>query len=735
MMSLWQLAPNSEIENAQIKLALEIQKAKAFIDAMDTKLDWNSSKWDLTDLTERVSPTAGKVVVIIAPLKTNNRYPQVWADLLLLLVVWLLEEKLDTGEKWKSSYLIQIIKSGRRLIDRIIKNSTAKNITQVTPTVIEDHLTDCSRLRDTGAVYITTKIIARLVARGVAPQLSAVTAKTSKKAFKGPSSVQASTWSEIVSLGCAYQQLRSHESPIAERADFNYMRYYIMLASLLICAPSRVSELWRMADDIIVLTEPLKHVGRSIPEDEAENLDFKIALVWHPLKNGRPVIKPIPRAMQEVAQDCVNILRDYGDEARKTARWMIQNPGMIPIAEEISDLRKCRDTGTITRDQLKLLLGLPDDKNVGDSSMWMSNFPRTRASLHKVGGGRTNCRVSHYCFRTMQEEWWQVFQKKWKNAFSAEWPFAVNTETYKLRADCALLLFYEGQVDSGVKYKNKLFLTTPSVKTLVNFLGSTHDFKTVFQRLDIRLPDGSYPLIQTHDLRHFLNTMAQRAGIPEPIIAMWSGRRSISQNAAYDHRTDAERLRAHGYQVSDYDEAQVDDLLLRQVGQAFEGTIAPPALEVLSATEASVREMNRRLMISITQFGFCVGDLKSDPCPHAVNCLNCSRLMVCKGAKKAKALIEAKLCKLKGQRNLLRAHVDEGGMRVKNNNVLPHLEVQIAGAEDMLLALNDPNIEDGTMIARKNSCGAVEAGFADRVKLFAAEQLKIDQTKRAVGNG
>lgn len=194
----------------------------------------------------------------------------------------------------------------------------------------------------------------------------------------------------------------------------------------------------------------------------------------------------------------------------------------------------------------------------------------------------------------------------------------MNTQTYKLQADRALLLVYEGQINPTARYQSKLFLETPSEKGLINLLGTSAGRETLFQRLDICLPDGSHPSIQTHDLRHFLNTMAQRAGIPEPVIAMWSGRRNIAQNAVYDHRTDAERLRAHGYQVADYDEAQTDDLLARQVSQAFDGTVAPPSIEVLSAREASARELNRRLMVSITQFGFCVGDLKSDPCPHAM---------------------------------------------------------------------------------------------------------------------
>lgn len=725
-----QLSTSTEIDKARATLAAEIKKAKASTILAKAKLDWNALQWDLSGLTERSSPAGKKPVALLTPMKTKERYSKAWADLLCTLIVWFLEEKSDVGETWRSGSLMQNIRRARHLIDHLIEYGAAADITEVSPAVIEDYLTIATNAADNSAFSVAERIIARLVDRGVAPQLSAVQVKPSRKARNGPSHVQASTWNEIVALGCAYQKLKSPKSPEDEREDFHYLRYYTMLASLLACSPSRVSELWRTAADIVVLTSPLDQLGDSFSEDEAENLDFKLALVWHPVKRGRPVIKPIPVAMQDVARYCVEILRAYGEDARSTARWIMDNPGVMPIAAEVEDLRACRDTGTITHEQLKRLFGLPEDKQISSHKGWNKNFPRTMASRRQSWeGGR---RINHYCFRTLELEWWQLFQKKWAGAFGTDWPYAVNTETYKLEADRALLLVYEGQIDPRNTFQNKLFLETPSAKSLTKLLGKS---KTIFQRLEIRLPDGSYPSIQTHDLRHFLNTMAQRAGIPEPIIAMWSGRRNIAQNAVYDHRTDAERLQAHGYQVADYDEAQVDDLLARQVGQAFEGTVAPPSIEVLSATEASVRELNRRLMISITQFGFCVGDLKSDPCPHAMNCLSCARLVVCKGATKAKALIEAKLRKLKSQRDLLRVHVDNGGKRVKNGKILPHLEAQIAGAEDMLMALNDPDIEDGTMIARKDKRGAIEASFADRVTLFAAEQREIAASRKGIGNG
>lgn len=729
-----QLQMSTEFNKAQATLAMEIEKAKRSPVLAEAKIEWSSLKWDLSDITERSSAATGKVIVAMRSLNLREPYPPGWADLLRTLIVWLLEEKRDVGKIWNAGSLSSVIKASRRLIDYLIQSETALDIAGVPPSIVEDFASSCRSDKDNSTFPSLTRIIPYFVDRGVAPQLAGLEFKPALKERALQSHVQPSTWSEIIALGSAYQALRSQDSPASKRQDFDLLRYYTMLATLLVCAPSRMSELWRTAADIVVLTNPLEHL-ETIPEEDVENLDFKFALVWHPVKRGRPVIKPIPAAMHNVARDCVDIVRSYGEEARSTARWIMKNPGILPITEELADLEVCRQTGKITSEQLKRLFGLPEDRQIGSHKVWCRNFHRTRASHKKKGGGIG--RSDEYCFKTLEAEWWELFLKKWKNSLGAVWPYAVNTETYKLEADRALLLVYDGQLDTRTKYQSKIFLEAPSFKSLDKLLSEQSSSRnlSVFQRLDIRLPDGSHPSIQTHQLRHFLNTMAQRAGLPEPVIAAWSGRRNIAQNVVYDHRTDAERLRAHGYAVADYDEAQVDDLLARQVGLAFEGAIAPPSIEVLSATEASVRELNRQLMISITQFGFCVGDLKSDPCPHAMNCLSCARLVVCKGAAKAKALIEDKIRRLKGQRDLLRAHLAEGGKRLKNEKILPHLDAQIAGAEDMLLALNDPGIEDGTIIARRDSRGAISASFADRVALFAAEQGELQASRAAVENG
>ena len=48
--------------------------------------------------------------------------------------------------------------------------------------------------------------------------------------------------------------------------------------------------------------------------------------------------------------------------------------------------------------------------------------------------------------------------------------------------------------------------------------------------------------IRTHAFRHYCNTLADRGGLSDLELALWSGRRDVRQNAAYKHDAVEQRL-------------------------------------------------------------------------------------------------------------------------------------------------------------------------------------------------
>jgi hypothetical protein len=71
----------------------------------------------------------------------------------------------------------------------------------------------------------------------------------------------------------------------------------------------------------------------------------------------------------------------------------------------------------------------------------------------------------------------------------------------------------------------------------INAIASIKGTTNLFKRHGYINEDGIPYSIKTHQLRHLLNTFSQINGMDEFSIARWSGRKLISQNVSYDHRS------------------------------------------------------------------------------------------------------------------------------------------------------------------------------------------------------
>jgi hypothetical protein len=66
------------------------------------------------------------------------------------------------------------------------------------------------------------------------------------------------------------------------------------------------------------------------------------------------------------------------------------------------------------------------------------------------------------------------------------------------------------------------------------FLGRRDIESSVFDRYGFKEPNGSSIFVTSHEFIRWLNTLAQEGGMSQELIARWSGRKDVSQNAAYD---------------------------------------------------------------------------------------------------------------------------------------------------------------------------------------------------------
>ncbi|HCK2569174.1 TPA: hypothetical protein NY587_005185, partial [Escherichia coli] len=74
--------------------------------------------------------------------------------------------------------------------------------------------------------------------------------------------------------------------------------------------------------------------------------------------------------------------------------------------------------------------------------------------------------------------------------------------------------------------------------------------------------------LKTHQIRHLINTLAQRGGLSDIDIAKWSGRTHVKQNRVYDHMTDDELFTASVCFMKD-EEVSKEAVLKNNFGESF----------------------------------------------------------------------------------------------------------------------------------------------------------------------
>jgi hypothetical protein len=134
--------------------------------------------------------------------------------------------------------------------------------------------------------------------------------------------------------------------------------------------------------------------------------------------------------------------------------------------------------------------------------------------------------------------------------------------------------------------------------------------------------------VNTHQIRHWLNTIADNGGLSDVDLAKWMGRKDIAQNAVYKHGTLVQRTNA------------AKDLILS--GQTH-GRVARIAAQI------PVDERKKFLDGTIeavhnTGLGLCLHNFAASPCPDHHECLRgCGDYLRVKGDQdQRRALLELK---------------------------------------------------------------------------------------------
>jgi hypothetical protein len=351
---------------------------------------------------------------------------------------------------------------------------------------------------------------------------------------------------------------------------------------LLLSAPLRISELGRFT--VTVFKEDSDKHGA-----KQHYLNY-----WSP-KTGGYVTKEVPAVISDNTEEAIKRLKTITEEGRLLARHYETSDKFY----RHSGCPMVGDDDLLTPSQVTEALG----------------YGSTNAASSLIHGITGKYTLSGW---TLSRLWKEVILVR-HNFLNPHFPYqipAAKDSGARIRMSDALVCLRYRQLSSHQR-TSPVFLTPYTLGSYsLRVNGVVQERATKNVSMSIFLKHG-YPniKIRSHEMRHFLNTMAQEADIPLEAITRWSTRASNAQTRTYMHVSSERKAE------------KISDLKTKTATQTL-----PPVTE----TDYDLRDKGPLIT---TKYGICLHPWTVSPCTKHADCLNCNDLLICKGHKRSNEAI------------------------------------------------------------------------------------------------
>lgn len=265
-------------------------------------------------------------------------------------------------------------------------------------------------------------------------------------------------------------------------------RYTSSMLALMMCAPGRVSEFHNLSVNCI---------HRERDSDGVE----RVGLRFFAGKGGGPDIKWVPTPMVEIAVEAVRRLKDLSEEGRRLAAWLEDKPSKTYRHPKCPDIAEDKP---LSAEQVCDVFDLTSGRGKHVSVAFHPELPFTKW-LKKNGITHDEVTlqvVNDYCHDCIPEGW------PWKN------------KKFGLKWRDGLLTVRHNEV-AFRKATNPFILAKLSDATIGPDIAFTKGryINTIWQRHGYNNPDGTPVSVNTHQFRHYLNTLANRGELGQLEIA------------------------------------------------------------------------------------------------------------------------------------------------------------------------------------------------------------------------
>lgn len=421
-------------------------------------------------------------------------------------------------------------------------------------------------------------------------------------------------------------------------------RFTTSIFALLMCAPSRISEVQRLPLNVLHYDKDSKDIDR-------------LGLRFFGGKGAGWDIKYVTTCFVEIAEEAVRRLIELSAQGRRLAKWFEDNPSKFYRHDECPNVK---EHAPLSDEQVCLALGLAWR---GDKQVIHQFFKRYAPyeEHRKANKPLTLEFLNDYCHSVLPEGFPYLDRER------------------KLKYSEALCCYraHEFRTDLTTS-RVKLWAPGKSLFTTdLNYINGQE--RNIWMRHGYKNPDGSAVTMTSHQVRHLLNTAAQRGSLGQLDIAKWSARANIHQNATYNHMCADEYVKLS--------ENALPIGVLDKVKQN-----APVTLEDLDQVGDAIAH--------VTIFGFCVHDYSMLPCQKHRDCLNCTEHACIKGDAE-------KLERLKVQRGLILAQLDMARAADESgyfgaDRWSKHQLKTLERLDQLIKIMKNPKIRDGSVIMLDN---------------------------------
>lgn len=439
-------------------------------------------------------------------------------------------------------------------------------------------------------------------------------------------------------------QLEGMAEMFANNPQLPRDRFTTSIFALLMCAPSRISEVQRLSLNVLHYDKDSKGIDR-------------LGLRFFGGKGAGWDIKYVTTCFVETAEEAVRRLTELSAEGRRLAKWYEENPSKFYRHDECPN---AKEHAPLSDEQVCLALGLAWAGNKGVIHQFFKGYAPYEEH-RKANRPLTLAFLNDYCHSVLPEG------------------FPYLDEERKLKYSEALCCYraHEFRVDLTTS-RVKLWAPGKSLLTTdLNYIDGQE--RSIWTRHGYKNSDGSEVTMTSHQVRHLLNTAAQRGSLGQLDIAKWSARANIHQNATYNHMSEDEYIKLS--------ENALPNGVLDKVKQN-----APVTLEDLDQIGDAIAH--------VTIFGFCVHDHSMLPCQKHRDCLNCTEHACIKGDAE-------KLERLKVQRRLTQVQLDKARAADESgyfgaDRWSQHQLQTLERLDQLIEIMENPEIRDGSVIMLNN---------------------------------